>query len=94
MMMQTILYHQLFNSTNDGKEQLNKKMERKNIYMSLTQKARNKVSVRVYKMLGDKKVTRDKFDRGLWNIHNVHKKVQAWQHKKQHKTRQDIYIVT
>ena len=26
MMMQTILYHQ-FNSTNDGKEQLNKRME-------------------------------------------------------------------
>ena len=32
--------------------------------MSLTQKARNKVSVRVYKMLGGQKVTRDKFDKG------------------------------
>lgn len=32
MMMYNILYHQ-FISTNDGKEQLNKKMERKNIYV-------------------------------------------------------------
>ena len=44
----------------------------------------------MYKMLGDKKSLETNSTRG-YEIHNVHKKVQAWQHKKQHKTRQDIY---
>lgn len=58
-------------------------------YICFWRKRRAIKSAFVYKMLGGKKSLETNSTRA-YEIHNVHKKVQAWQHKKQHKTRQDI----